>query len=801
MESYLIYIAKSALAAAAFYLVYLLLFQNRKQFVFNRIYLPVSLALSFIIPLITFTTVKYIEPAPATETINSFAYLPGTTAVKETSGFIWEWYHYLLGIYIFTGFGFLLYLLFGHFKALRIVKQSRSKKIFGTEVNITKYDVHPFSFFNKIILSKKTLANPNLKIIVAHENIHVKERHTLDILFTEILFLFQWFNPFAWLIKDAVKNNLEYKTDHEITKTYNPENYQLAMVALADKKGVAPFLTALNGSQLKNRIIMMKQKTENKYALLKQLVVLPLLAFLIMGLSNKEIITEIVQAENKVENTEKITLKGKVTDKNGSPLSNVEIFNRWGNRVGSTNKEGDLSIEAEHDKETFFLVKKGFNPVSYKLNPDKKELKTIIQLKKTETENTKQDSVPLIVEEMPQFPGGELALREYIAKRIIYPKIALEKGIQGTVFVSFIINKKGNVTNAHISKSVDPILDKEALRVVNSLPKWKPGKQRGKAVDVPYTVPVEFVLSLSEIQQNKKYELETPLTPLYIVDGKEIKDINSINSDNIESISVLKNKTSTSLYGEKGKNGVILITMKKEKPFDTSDKTVIVDGKEFDGDINDIPPADIASIEVRKADKMKGIYGGKPDKDKIIINTKTKYNTNTTQPIVVVNGEITDNSFNDIDPESIESMAVLKGEKAISKYGEKGKNGVVEITLKPDKIDTPLKLRKFIAKRVKYPKAAQTDNIEGLSVVIVEFDQKGNVACIYKKPKGIYKIKLDEIVVTTLKNKGKKAGVLNDETIKLLDNETMRILNKLPKVYIEEFKGEKVAVPVKYVLK
>ncbi len=800
MESFLIYIAKTALAAAAFYLVYLLLFQNRKQFVFNRVYLPVSLALSFVIPLITFTTVKYIE-APASETVNSFAYLPGTNVIENSSGFVWKWYHYLFGIYIFAGFGFLLHLIFGHFKALNIVKQSRQKKLFGAKVNITKHDVHPFSFFNKIVISEKTLTNPNLKIIVAHENIHVKERHTLDILFTEILFLFQWFNPFAWLIKDAVKNNLEYKTDHEITKTYNPENYQLAMVALADKKGVAPFLTALNGSQLKNRIIMMKQKTENRYTLLKQLIILPLLAILVMGLSNKEVKTEIVHTKNKVENTEKIPFKGKVTDKNGSPLSNVEIFNRWGNLVGSSDKKGDFSIDAEHDKETFFLVKKGFNPVSYKLNSGKNELKPIIRLKKTETENTTQDSVPLIVEEMPQFPGGEIGLKNTIAKRIIYPNPALEKGIQGTVFVSFIINKNGDITDAHISKSVDPILDKEALRVVNSLPKWKPGKQSGKAVDVPYTVPVEFFLSLSDIQQNKKYKLETPLTPLYIVDGKEIKDINSINPDNIESISVLKNKSSTALYGEKGKNGVILITMKKEKPFDTSDKTIIIDGKEFDGDINDIPPSDIASIEVRKADKTKSIYGGKPDKDKIIINTKTKYNTNTTQPIVVVNGEITSSSFNDIDPESIESMAVLKGEKAISKYGEKGKNGVVEISLKPENIDTTLKLRKFIAKRVKYPKAAQTNNIEGLSVVVVEFDQKGNASRIYKAPQGIEKIKLDEVVVTALKNKGKESGALNNETIKLLDNETMRVLNKLPKIYIEEFKGKKVAVSVKYILK
>jgi hypothetical protein len=298
METYLIYIGKAALATGAFYIAYLVLFQNRKQFLFNRIYLPVSLALSFIIPLITFTTVKYIE-APTTE-VNSFAFLSQAAVPTETFSESPElWPHYLFGFYLLGITGFLLHLLTGHFNALRMVQKSRVKNLFGSHVHITKKDVHPFSFFNKIVLSENTLSSPNLEMIVAHENIHVKEKHTLYILFTEILFLLQWFNPFAWLIKDAVKNNLEYKTDDKIVKTNNPQTYQLAMVALADKKGVAPFLTALNGSQLKNRILMMKKKTENRFAFLKQLVLLPLLAVLVMGLSNREVKTEFVQQQNE----------------------------------------------------------------------------------------------------------------------------------------------------------------------------------------------------------------------------------------------------------------------------------------------------------------------------------------------------------------------------------------------------------------------------------------------------------------------------------------------------------------------
>lgn len=100
----------------------------------------------------------------------------------------------------------------------------------------------------------------------------------------------------------------------------------------------------------------------------------------------------------------------------------------------------------------------------------------------------------IIVEDMPEFPGGELALRKWIADNVKYPVIAAENGIQGKVYVTFVVDKDGSVTNARIARGVDPSLDQEALRVVNKLPKWKPGKQRGKPVRVSYTVPINFQL-------------------------------------------------------------------------------------------------------------------------------------------------------------------------------------------------------------------------------------------------------------------------------------------------------------------
>lgn len=112
-----------------------------------------------------------------------------------------------------------------------------------------------------------------------------------------------------------------------------------------------------------------------------------------------------------------------------------------------------------------------------------------------ETEEKEEETqIFYIVEEMPEFPGGELALRTFIAKAIKYPVVAQENGIQGKVYVSFVVGKDGRVSNARVIRSIDPALDEEALRVVNSLPIWKPGRQQGKPVRVAFSVPISFVL-------------------------------------------------------------------------------------------------------------------------------------------------------------------------------------------------------------------------------------------------------------------------------------------------------------------
>jgi tonB family C-terminal domain len=139
--------------------------------------------------------------------------------------------------------------------------------------------------------------------------------------------------------------------------------------------------------------------------------------------------------------------------------------------------------KAEIDESTTIINEDNVAPVEVKYVP--------VQVVEEEPE---EQTIFEVVENMPDFPGGQAALMLYLAKNIKYPTIAQENGTQGRVIVQFVVNKDGSIVDAKVVRSVDPYLDKEALRVINTMPKWKPGMQRGKPVRVKFTVPVMFRL-------------------------------------------------------------------------------------------------------------------------------------------------------------------------------------------------------------------------------------------------------------------------------------------------------------------
>ena len=240
-----------------------------------------------------------------------------------------------------------------------------------------------------------------------------------------------------------------------------------------------------------------------------------------------------------------------------------------------------------------------------KMASTKKDGMTVNQVdwqKKASNSEPQEKVIFQVVEEMPQFPGGMGEAMKFLAKNIKYPVAAQQAKIEGRVIVQFVVERDGSVSDVKVVRGVSPELDAEAIRVVSMMPKWIPGKQRGKAVAVKYTMPIMFRLQTPEpkkeemphtLQVNLKVDkdatredvdmvknhLKSRFTgvpvvmaddgkkPLIIVDGevKEGMKLSQISPETIESISVMKNEAAISQYGDKAKDGVISIATKKNK--------------------------------------------------------------------------------------------------------------------------------------------------------------------------------------------------------------------------------------------
>ena len=118
----------------------------------------------------------------------------------------------------------------------------------------------------------------------------------------------------------------------------------------------------------------------------------------------------------------------------------------------------------------------------------------VAPVQQVEEESAEEVQIFMVVESMPEFPGGETSLYKYLAENIKYPQMAKESGIQGRVFVTFVVERDGSVTDVRVLRGIGGGCDEEAIRVVKSMPRWTPGKQRGKSVRVQYNLPVKFTL-------------------------------------------------------------------------------------------------------------------------------------------------------------------------------------------------------------------------------------------------------------------------------------------------------------------
>lgn len=214
-----------------------------------------------------------------------------------------------------------------------------------------------------------------------------------------------------------------------------------------------------------------------------------------------------------------------------------------------TDRNGEFSLKAKKgDRIEVMYV--GYTSGTIVINDPQTKYDLRLQKDGSDASNT-NDKTFDVVEQMPEFPGGQIAMLDFLSKNIRYPEAAHKAGIQGRVVATFVVEKDGSISNAKVMRSIDPLLDAEALRVINSMPNWIPGKQDGKPVAVKYTVPVSFKLDGTTKTPEEKYILE--------IDGKEVdnSEIANIPSGTIANMEIVK--------GENGQPKRIKITTKKKQ--------------------------------------------------------------------------------------------------------------------------------------------------------------------------------------------------------------------------------------------
>ncbi len=722
METIFLYIAKVNIALAVFYLLYVLLLRNDTFIKLRRYYFLSTIIFSLSYPLFTVATlgnlIDFSQKVPETEVsvmmgdISMGELIVDKVEIEEITTATIPWTDVVKNILLVGVLFFSLRFLWQLFSIVRIKWRSEKITLFGQPIYHLTDEIIPFSFFSWIFIHTEKHSDEELKQILLHEQTHVHQRHSLDVMLVEIVRILFWYNPIVWLMKRDITINLEYLADNAVLQEgINTREYQYHLLQLTYHETAVQIVNNFNVPQLKQRIMMMNSKKSPMRKLAKYLSVLPLALLLITANSvyAQQNVTqpEPVKIESKdsdekskyhevTENLDKLaaTLKSEIkypqtakesgiegdviasfiVEEDGSvtnpkilkatdPLFNTEsirvissmpklkqftyivdgeplrikytgqfTFRLEGKKTSRKVRIGGYTVlsiadRTGDDKPLFIVdgVKMGKAFDINSLNESDIEHRTIYQkeaatatygeegkngavlitLKKENTpprdqkpvkKESKSDEVFVVVEEQPSFKEGVKAMMNFIESEMKYPVIAKEKGIQGRVIVNYIVEKDGSITNPQIVRGVDPSLDKEAIRIIEAMPKWNPGLQRDERVRVKYTLPISFKLdenkdssemttasikilkdkegeevivrgygSMKDLSPQTLAEKFGDKNPLYIIDDVKMDDkfdLNNIKPEDIESISVLKDKSALDIYGDKGKNGVIIIKTK-----------------------------------------------------------------------------------------------------------------------------------------------------------------------------------------------------------------------------------------------
>ncbi len=446
MSSIITFIIEVVIASGILTGFYYLVLKNLTFFRINRYYLLLSLLLPFVLPLLNISM-----PQEAFQSINHFEvvlddYIVATQNI-DVIGRSESRMPVLTIVFIIVSALLLSNLIVGVGQVCQLFSKARRCSYCDIDFYVGKKKVNPFSVFRRIYVNETYLENKTtLKQVLTHEQAHINQYHGVDVFVSELICVFAWFNPFFWILKKELKSTHEYLADEKVLEQdIDLVGYFLLIFNTTVGKNVG-IANHFNQSINLKRMKMMKKKRSSRFAKTIYLMALPVFVLVVLlfseGATTANVIndvTETIILQENSSNTRPVESQDTVIMFNGTNAVNVS--------------KSEDKVSQKDDKEVF-----------------------------------------MVVEKMPKYPGGDKALMEYLNTYVVYPKEAIEKGIQGRVYVQFVVAKDGKISNVEILKGVDKLLDAEALRVIKEMPKWEPGIQKGKAVNVSYRLPINFTL-------------------------------------------------------------------------------------------------------------------------------------------------------------------------------------------------------------------------------------------------------------------------------------------------------------------
>ena len=522
-------IIKIVVCQFVFLLIYEILLKRETFFQWNRIYLVVTSVFSITIPFLKINWIEKQLPENVGNSINEIVLYATnsnelqyiSTVQKSTNSFEIPWETILV-----SGSIVFLVLLIRKFYQLQYLKKKSQKFIHPefVEYRIPNSDV-AFSFINSIFIGDN-VNQSSYDSIINHELVHLKEKHSYDLIFFELLKIVFWFNPFIYLYQRYSSEVHEFIADHATkNKINNYENLLNEVFCVENFKFTNQFF---NQSLIKKRIVMLNKKSK-KSNKLKYLLVAPLMAFLMLFLTSNSIQAQSKQTENELKEEIYQQTKKKYDENN-----NLTFFMKEATEVfaKSNSTETPLTIEEFYKSHAYLrlMIEKAPSDNNYqkqKHNDSLEDLKKSIsydqyvenfkskKLESTSTSkssanfalprdtNTQDPPVPfLVIDQAPTFEACEKnktkdcfmsEIQNHIKMNFNYPNEALDKNIQGKVYCSLLINKMGVIEIQHL-KGPDPILEKSVYELMMKLPKLKPAIHNGEPTNVTFYIPVSFVI-------------------------------------------------------------------------------------------------------------------------------------------------------------------------------------------------------------------------------------------------------------------------------------------------------------------